>query len=137
MTYLRQPWVHTRSAEFRWIHLFLRWSVTGVMIKKELELSDWEAYYQASEQRGQSPLLSRALNLISANEGSRQAVDLGCGAGMETRQLLAAGWDVLAIDREAGAYLPYLFGPAGFCVIRKPEELPRRLPLLYAQLTRT
>ena len=39
-------------------------------------------------------------------------------------------------DREAGAYLPYLFGPAGFCVIRKPEELPRRLPLLYAQLTR-
>ena len=90
MTYLRQPWVHTRSAEFRWIHLFLRWPVTGVMIKKELELSDWEAYYQASEQRGQSPLLSRALNLIS-------------GAGMETRQLLAAGWDVLAIDREAGA----------------------------------
>jgi len=26
--------------------------------------------------------------------------------------------------------------PAGFRVIRKPEELPRRLPLLYAQLTR-
>ena len=43
---------------------------------------------------------------------------------------------MLSIDREAGAYLPYLFGPAGFCVIRKPEELPRRLPLLYAQLTR-
>jgi nitric oxide reductase NorD protein len=42
----------------------------------------------------------------------------------------------VTIDREAGAYLPWLFGPAGFCVIRKPEELPRRLPLLYAQLTR-
>ena len=42
----------------------------------------------------------------------------------------------VTIDREAGAYLPYLFGPAGFCVIRNPEELPRRLPLLYAQLTR-
>ena len=41
----------------------------------------------------------------------------------------------VTIDREAGAYLPYLFGPAGFCVIRKPEELPRRLPMLYAQLT--
>ena len=41
----------------------------------------------------------------------------------------------VTIDREAGAYLPYLFGPAGFCVIRKPEELPRRLPLLYVQLT--
>ena len=42
----------------------------------------------------------------------------------------------VTIDREAGTYLPYPFGPAGFCVIRKPEELPRRLPLLYAQLTR-
>jgi nitric oxide reductase NorD protein len=42
----------------------------------------------------------------------------------------------VTIDSEAGAYLPYLFGPAGFCVIRKPEDLPRRLPLLYAQLTR-
>ena len=42
----------------------------------------------------------------------------------------------VTIDREAGAYLPYLFGPAGFCVIRKPEELPRRLPQLYVQLTR-
>lgn len=41
----------------------------------------------------------------------------------------------VTIDREAGVYLPYLFGPAGYCVIRKPEELPRRLPLLYAQLT--
>ena len=42
----------------------------------------------------------------------------------------------VTIDREAGAYLPYLFGPAGYCVIRKPDELPRRLPLLYVQLTR-
>ncbi|AXS79273.1 nitric oxide reductase activation protein NorD [Dechloromonas sp. HYN0024] len=42
----------------------------------------------------------------------------------------------VTIDHEAGAYLPYLFGPAGFCVIRKPEELPSRLPLLYVQLTR-
>ncbi|MBK6356680.1 MAG: VWA domain-containing protein [Betaproteobacteria bacterium] len=42
----------------------------------------------------------------------------------------------VTIDHEAGAYLPYLFGPAGFCVIRKPEELPKRLPLLYVQLTR-
>ncbi|MCL2830549.1 MAG: nitric oxide reductase [Betaproteobacteria bacterium] len=42
----------------------------------------------------------------------------------------------VTIDREAGAYLPYIFGPAGFTVIRKPEELPHELPLLYAQLTR-
>lgn len=41
----------------------------------------------------------------------------------------------VTIDREAGEYLPHLFGPDGFVVIRNPEELPRRLPQLYARLT--
>ncbi|HJW04508.1 MAG TPA: VWA domain-containing protein [Azospira sp.] len=42
----------------------------------------------------------------------------------------------VTIDREGESYLPHLFGPAGYAVIRRPEELPQRLPLLYAQLTR-
>ena len=41
----------------------------------------------------------------------------------------------VTIDREGASYLPHLFGPAGYTIIRKPEELPARLPLLYAQLT--
>lgn len=41
----------------------------------------------------------------------------------------------VTIDREAGDYLPHLFGPGGFVVIRRPEELPRRLPILYVKLT--
>ena len=41
----------------------------------------------------------------------------------------------VTIDDEAGTYLPHLFGSSGFVVIRRPAELPRRLPLLYAQLT--
>ncbi|MDD5177546.1 MAG: nitric oxide reductase [Sterolibacterium sp.] len=41
----------------------------------------------------------------------------------------------VTIDREGASYLPHLFGPGGFTVLRKPEELPTRLPLLYAQLT--
>ena len=41
-----------------------------------------------------------------------------------------------AIDREAGDYLPHLFGNGGFGVIRHPAELPGRLPQLYARLTR-
>lgn len=42
----------------------------------------------------------------------------------------------VTIDREGASYLPHLFGPAGYAVIRKPEELPGRLPMFYAQLTR-
>ncbi|MFN4148318.1 MAG: nitric oxide reductase activation protein NorD [Rhodocyclaceae bacterium] len=41
----------------------------------------------------------------------------------------------ITIDREGAGYLPHLFGPAGYTVVRKPEDLPDRLPLLYAQLT--
>ncbi len=42
----------------------------------------------------------------------------------------------VTIDERAADYLPHLFGGAGYLVIRKPSELPARLPLLYAQLTR-
>jgi len=42
----------------------------------------------------------------------------------------------VTIDREANDYLPHLFGVGGYAVIRRPEELPRELPLLYAQMTR-
>lgn len=41
----------------------------------------------------------------------------------------------VTIDQRAGDYLPHLFGSNGYIVIRKPAELPRRLPLLYVQLT--
>jgi nitric oxide reductase NorD protein len=42
----------------------------------------------------------------------------------------------VTIDEKANSYLPHLFGVSGYVVIRKPAELPRELPLLYAQLTR-
>lgn len=42
----------------------------------------------------------------------------------------------VTIDTEANDYLPHLFGTGGYAVIHKPEELPRELPLLYAQMTR-
>ena len=42
----------------------------------------------------------------------------------------------VTIDSEANEYLPHLFGANGFAVIRKPEDLPKELPLLYAQMTR-
>ncbi|MCP3868488.1 MAG: VWA domain-containing protein [Gammaproteobacteria bacterium] len=41
----------------------------------------------------------------------------------------------VTVDKKAGEYLPHLFGNGGFIVIRKPSQLPRELPLLYARLT--
>ena len=41
----------------------------------------------------------------------------------------------VTIDEKAGDYLPYMFGAENYVVIRKPAELPRELPLLYARLT--
>jgi nitric oxide reductase NorD protein len=41
----------------------------------------------------------------------------------------------VTVDQRAGDYLPHLFGSNGYVQIRRPSELPRRLPLLYMQLT--
>jgi nitric oxide reductase NorD protein len=41
----------------------------------------------------------------------------------------------ITIDREAGSYLPYMFGAHGYTLIRQPQQLPYRLPQLYRQLT--
>jgi nitric oxide reductase NorD protein len=41
----------------------------------------------------------------------------------------------VTIDKEGQGYLPHLFGPAGYTILRNPAELPARLPKLYAQLT--
>lgn len=42
----------------------------------------------------------------------------------------------VTIDTEASDYLPHLFGAGGYVVIRNPQDLPKELPLLYAQMTR-
>jgi nitric oxide reductase NorD protein len=39
------------------------------------------------------------------------------------------------VDERGNDYLPHLFGSDGYTVIRRPSELPRRLPTLYARLT--
>ncbi|MEZ3183364.1 VWA domain-containing protein [Pseudomonas sp. LM13] len=41
----------------------------------------------------------------------------------------------ITIDREAGDYLPYMFGANGYTLIKEPQQLPFRLPQLYKQLT--
>lgn len=41
----------------------------------------------------------------------------------------------VTIDKEGQGYLPHLFGPSGYTILRNPADLPARLPGLYAQLT--
>ena len=100
------------------------------------------ALRQASRILVEQPAARRLLLLISDGKpndldlyDSRYGIEDTRMAIHEARRLGLQPFCV-TIDREGGAYLPYIFGPAGFTVIRKPEDLPSRLPLLYAQLTR-
>ena len=100
------------------------------------------AIRHASSQLARQPASRRVLLILS--DGKPNDLDIYDGrygiedtrmAIIEARKLGLQPFCV-TIDREGASYLPHLFGPAGYAVIRKPEELPRRLPLLYAQLTR-
>jgi tellurite methyltransferase len=73
------------------------------------EEPDWQAYYAVTAERpAWRTVVAAAETFEQADAGarpdpSRFAVDLGCGAGRDSRELLRRGWRVLAIDREAAA----------------------------------
>lgn len=71
--------------------------------KGQDETARWKTYYQHHKARPASPLLLTALGLASAEASPGTAVNLGGGAGIETRTMLEAGWDVLTLDREPAA----------------------------------
>ncbi len=67
----------------------------------------WATYYQAVEGRPPRETLLKALTHFDANplpDRPRLAVDLGCGDGRDTVELLRRGWRVLAIDGEQKAF---------------------------------
>lgn len=64
----------------------------------------WADYYRAVAQRPPRELYRQAVARFDpASAGSRLAIDLGCGAGIEAADLLARGWRVVAIDQEPAA----------------------------------
>jgi SAM-dependent methyltransferase len=68
--------------------------------------STWTRYYDAAGEQPRETLLF-ALESFDAETGAKEgglvAVDLGCGTGRDTVELLRRGWRVLAIDAEPAA----------------------------------
>src|ERR1041385_6848145 len=78
------------------------------MAKRRMDerISRWEEFYQATEGDPPSDTLVKALDLFASettSSGDLFAVDLGCGSGIDSLELLQQGWHVLAGDREPEA----------------------------------
>ncbi|HEY5489236.1 MAG TPA: rRNA maturation RNase YbeY, partial [Candidatus Limnocylindrales bacterium] len=70
------------------------------------EAEHWRRYFEVTAERAAWETVRVAISNFAADDagprsGPRFAVDLGAGAGRDSRELLRAGWRVLAIDREA------------------------------------
>jgi tellurite methyltransferase len=77
----------------------------------------WARYYEVTVERPAWQTVRTAIASFAMEDGAtaaaedraaatapvRFAVDLGCGAGRDSRELLRAGWRVLAVDREPAA----------------------------------
>lgn len=84
----------------------------------------WARYYEVTVERPAWETVRTAIERFKAEDDAagsglqrrprreRLAVDLGCGAGRDARELLRAGWRVIAIDREPAA-LQMLSATAG------------------------
>jgi tellurite methyltransferase len=66
----------------------------------ERSAAAWRAYYDATAGRPPRQTLLWALERAEAQRSQRRAVDLGCGDGRDTIELLRRGWSVTAIDAE-------------------------------------
>ncbi|MDE3009498.1 MAG: VWA domain-containing protein [Pseudomonadota bacterium] len=97
----------------------------------------------ASEVLGKERSRERILLLLTDGKPNDSDCYEGRYGVEDTRKALVAARQkglrpfCVTIDQTAEDYLPHIFGNKGFVIIRRPAELPRRLALLYAQLTRS
>lgn len=91
----------------------------------------WEAYYRKTTDRGPRETTLLALDLFEKEPGRAShilpplALDLGCGGGRDTIEMLKRGWRVLALDAE----------PAALELLRARSDLPSE-PRLETRLSR-
>jgi tellurite methyltransferase len=73
--------------------------------ERQKSAKGWSGYYDATEGRPPRPTLLRALDAFELEDRAVPplALDLGCGTGRDTAEILRRGWRVLAIDAEAEA----------------------------------
>jgi SAM-dependent methyltransferase len=103
-------------------------------------MSEWTAYYDANTAREPRPMLLAVLDAFEPMRG--EAVDLGCGQGVDTLALLERGWTVLAIDAEeeaiarVAARVPALLEPRLRTLLSSMEdvELPQ-VDLVWASFS--
>ncbi len=62
------------------------------------ERGDWAGYYDEQGERGPHDVLMQVLAMFDDDERRGLAVDLGCGQGFDSAELLRRGWEVIAID---------------------------------------
>jgi SAM-dependent methyltransferase len=62
---------------------------------------NWEDFYKLTKDRPPWPLLVQAVSMLSQR---KNALDLGCGAGRDTRFLLEQGFMVTAVDNDLHAF---------------------------------
>jgi tellurite methyltransferase len=65
--------------------------------------NDWSGYYRGQIGREPRDLLLQVLASFEREGRAGTAVDLGCGIGFETAELIGRGWDVLAVDAQEEA----------------------------------
>jgi len=74
--------------------------IAGIGGKNYLKEFTWEDFYKITKDRPPWPLLVEAVDLLIQR---KDALDLGCGAGRDTRFLLEQGFRVAAVDADPHA----------------------------------
>ncbi len=64
----------------------------------------WEAYFKSKLRDPPAGFIVEGLKVIQQKHPGKTAIDLGCGVGHETLELLKAGYQVTAIDSQAEAF---------------------------------